>query len=359
MFREGAICFAIEFAHLILRHPNRIMPKNNIWHRCVRGWVDVDFEKKLELDRKLGVDEVLQNANFIVKNDSSLEHLYKSWSLVINQIESNFLPLSHEDILLNLFDDTLRDHRDWSIVSDIDLFEIWHRLSNLSNNDIVDLLIDVRQKSNSLELSKLTKHQALACARDLWLIMALITKIKNYDRVEVNYDYAFLGDLLVSLSKITQEVPRETVYSYWPRNNGVHKAKRTFTNLKEEEIFIDNFSIAIEWFYKVIWELLWFRKYILEDQWWTYLNNAIKEFWPAIQWIVNIRKLISPEVFTHQMRPYFDSYEVWWIRYDAPWWSQMPLIIIDLIIRWWLSADESFNKFVDRNIEYYPSALKL
>jgi hypothetical protein len=44
--------------------------------------------------------------------------------------------------------------------------------------------------------------------------MALITKIKNYDRVEVNYDYAFLGDLLVSLSKITQEVPRETVYSY-------------------------------------------------------------------------------------------------------------------------------------------------
>jgi len=47
MFRKRTICFAIQFPHLILCHPNGLLSKNNIWHDCLCGWIGVGYESIL------------------------------------------------------------------------------------------------------------------------------------------------------------------------------------------------------------------------------------------------------------------------------------------------------------------------
>lgn len=88
---------------------------------------------------------------------------------------------------------------------------------------------------NKTEVSHYDPLNAKAATRDLGFIASSITrhglKLNTIPQLE---------EALLTLSETTNEVPRDTVFSYGPRNPET-KRMRLFTGLPEEKLFIESF----------------------------------------------------------------------------------------------------------------------
>lgn len=102
--------------------------------------------------------------------------------------------------------------------------------------NIWEIINKVRQVTSSSGLFKIfSVNDALAATRDLGIIAASLAK-HSIDLASV----PALEQSLIELSNRTGEVPRDTVFSYGPRNPQGDRM-RTFTGTKEEKKFITSF----------------------------------------------------------------------------------------------------------------------
>lgn len=193
--------------------------------------------------------------------------------------------------------------------------------------------------------------QASAALRDLGALAAALTRHK----IELP---SILKSSLQTLAELTNEVPRDTVFSYGPRNPSGNRQRR-FTDLPEERLFISSFVKGMENNTKCIYYLL---KCLESDfsspDFAEHADQAGKCFSTMVEAMIEVRKKISPELFTYELRPYFDPFTINEQSYLAPGGAQMPVILIDICL-WGSQCNEAkYKRYVDENLQYSPRYLR-
>lgn len=198
-------------------------------------------------------------------------------------------------------------------------------------------------KTNSLA-------QNMAMLRDLGMVAASLVR----HGLTIGH-VAGLEEALYCLGNATDEVPRDSVFSYGPRNPQTPDRMRRFTSTQKEKVFIEAFSSGME---KLSCTIVSLESALLTDDpeaMALHIEQASSNFDAMIRAIVAVHRAIPPEVFTRQLRPYFDPVTVHNIDYLAPGGAQMPVIIIDKLL-WGLDQySPALELYFKENLTYHPA----
>jgi len=251
------------------------------------------------------------------------------------------------------------------------MLEIDERVKRLDplllDNFLVNFLPKVNEKGdiekimsviNSLDLSperlkRFSLEESLAAVRDLNMLFSSLRK--NGYNLGKN---SKIEKALIILSQKTQEVPTDTVFSYGTRNP-TDARMRTFTGLKEERLFIESFRNGMINLPSAIKALEELTDLSLDDIMFSEkVKSAQKSFEEMISAIVAVRRNITPELFTMQLRPFFEPKKIGGKVYQASGGAQMPIVLIDQLL--WGSGveNEMYKKYFDENIQYQPIFLR-
>lgn len=208
------------------------------------------------------------------------------------------------------------------------------------------------QFANAIKrIPRISRLDSLAALRDLGLMAASLRRHGGGLALA-----PVLENALYLLSIKTQEIPRDTIYSYGPRNpEGLRQ--RTFTGTKQEKEFVNSFSVGLASLEQSLAKLLIVSKKHLHDSTLPEMEGAVFDLSHLVDAIANVRRTITPEFFTSVLRPYFEPIEIRGKVYYAPGGAQMPLLIIDRII-WGSFSDPIFREYWHSNMPYLPKRLR-
>lgn len=218
---------------------------------------------------------------------------------------------------------------------------------------------DLKKDCNALrlrssELKSLSIQAAMAATRDLAMIAS------SCQRHAIPFgEIPALEAGLLQLAEITGELPTDTVTTYGTRNPcGVRM--RVFTHLAEEHAFIESFRAAMAELPRCLRALhICQCLSVFDPSCSEYLIIAREKFKAMVKAIISIKKVVTPEIFTHELRPYFDPKIIGGKRYFAPGGAQMPIILIDQAIWAMNSIDDGILKgYYEENISYQPALLR-
>lgn len=206
---------------------------------------------------------------------------------------------------------------------------------------------------NPDEIKRLSITEARAALRDLGHLAASLRK----HNADVNA-LPRLKENLLLLGNLIDEVPRDTVFSYGPRNpNG--ERQRRFTNLKEEGFFIESFKMGMKDLYEGTGSLLRAGQVGPQSlEWEKACEAAMATFEHMATAIRGIRKSLPPEIFTHYLRPYFEPIILNDKIYFAPGGAQMPVLLFDQLIWGSDSGDATYTAYKLDNISYSPASVR-
>ncbi|MCE9628724.1 MAG: DUF1864 family protein [Candidatus Vogelbacteria bacterium] len=211
----------------------------------------------------------------------------------------------------------------------------------------------INSKSDYTEVGEL---EAKAMVRDLGMV------ISSLKRHGIGLEgVPGLEEKLLELASFTNEVPRDTVFSYGPRNPINPSRTRYFTKVPEEKIFIESFREGMNHLSPAVAGLLQAHQVSPESNNFSGLvERSTKEFQGMIDAILKVRRNISPEVFTNDLRPYFDPITIGGIDYSAAGGAQMPVLLIDLIAHTSDKIPETttYQTYFEDNIRYLPYELR-
>ncbi len=214
------------------------------------------------------------------------------------------------------------------------------------------------KKGNSLALSTvhpqhLSQITAHAMTRDLcFLASSLVRHGASLDEIPG------LESFLISISKVTQEIPRDNVYSYTIRNPA-GKRRRSFTGMDEELLFIELLSTSIEDLLKLLCLFPVAEAFDPESQ---ECADALLRCAGCLQIltssVVTVKRKISPETFSYLLRPYFEPLKIGgrlWAGHSA---AQLPLLLIDWAM-WGVDCpDADYHNYFEHNMEYSPVVIR-
>lgn len=203
------------------------------------------------------------------------------------------------------------------------------------------------------EISRYDLLSARAALRDLGMIAASLRR----HNVRIA-DFSQLRDALIKLSDITGEVPRDTVFSYGSRNPSDVRQRR-FTKRSEEAIFIKSFVSGIKGLLNCTVLLPMLLSLPIDSS--DFLDTCkelTKQFQMMVSAIIQVRNQIPPEVFTAELRPYFEPIEIGGIEYFAPGGAQMPMLIIDQLLWGNDCAMPIYLRYHEENLSYLPTFLR-
>lgn len=232
---------------------------------------------------------------------------------------------------------------------DLDNFFInkFHQINQHGDIESLKMITEnAVERSNRLILNKYT---AMAVNRDLGFLSSSLERhgisITKIEKLEAE---------LIRLSHYTSEVPRDNVNSYASRNpRGVRQ--RSYTNLEEERIFIGSVNEAMKCLSNVVDNLLILKVIPVDSKGYVnVINNAINHFYTMINSIVNVRKAISPQCFSFELRPYFPPIKVAEKIYYGPGGAQMIMILIDFLLYGSSLKNDEYKDFVEENKIYLP-----
>ena len=202
-------------------------------------------------------------------------------------------------------------------------------------------------------LARFSLEESLAAVRDLNMIFSSLRR-HNYDFKQNNK----IEQALILLANRTNEVPTDTVFSYGTRNPQGPRI-RTFTSLPEEKLFIGSFKEGMVKLPIAIKALEGLTNLRIDDaRFGENIKLAQGAFEEMVTAIVKVRKTITPELFTNELRPYFEPKSVDGKTYQAPGGAQMPIVLIDQLL-WGSSVDEEMYKhYFNENMQYLPVFLR-
>jgi hypothetical protein len=221
-----------------------------------------------------------------------------------------------------------------------------------------DLASLIRLTCQILPSVAITNHfsgdQAKAALRDLGIFAGSL-KRHNVEPIEVVPN---LDATLQLLGIRAGTVPRDTIYSYvsW---NPPGERQRKFTELDEEIIFIDSLRLGIVSLNQVIESLVAGKQLdSTNPDFIQHIKTADAHFNKMVNAMVIVRKRISPEVFTYELRPYFEPILIGEGKYMAPGGAQMPILLIDQLI-WGSDCDDPvYQKYLAENLQYAPGEVR-
>lgn len=235
----------------------------------------------------------------------------------------------------------------------LNLDKVFIELPNINRQKDVKELIGLTTSAlpslNRLKLYSSIEHRAIL--RDIGMLAASIKKHGLEPRDHIGR----LDEVLSLCGRTANLVPRDTVFTYGPWNPEGDRRRR-FTELPEEELFIKSFNEGMSQLDKTVYSLL----VAYESQQSGYLtiqsckeaNNGLGLMVDAI---VAVKRNISPQIFTGELRPYFDPYKIVDENYLAPGGAQMPILLIDQIIWGNDNNEDQYRDYIIENIEYTPS----
>jgi Domain of unknown function (DUF1864) len=186
-----------------------------------------------------------------------------------------------------------------------------------------------RTASQLAERSVRIQHAEYACAalRDLGFVISSLGRHQP-----AALECCPWQPQLRRLGTLADEVPRETVYGYASRNPEGRRQRR-FTDSAEERLFIASVSGGIRHLNHAIETLAGHAPWpgradtlrsVLAD-----LDSRLREFASCL---VTVKRAITPEFFTGQLRPYFPPLTVNGRTYFGPGGAQMPQLVLDVLL---------------------------
>jgi len=164
------------------------------------------------------------------------------------------------------------------------------------------------------------------------------------------------SEVLMALSNSTlAQIPRDSFIDYTSRNPSDTR-ERTFTSLPQEKIFIDSLRRGMAALNLCLLNVLTVCIYPFSSkEFKTYFSAATESFRTMIDAIVQVKKGITPEVFTHQIRPFFEPFRVGDRVFSAPSGAEMSILNIDQIIWGSDCEDELYTFYFQANIIRLPA----
>ncbi|MFF2523661.1 monodechloroaminopyrrolnitrin synthase PrnB family protein [Streptomyces liangshanensis] len=167
-------------------------------------------------------------------------------------------------------------------------------------------------------------------------------------------------ETLLKLGDITDEIPRDSVYTYALRNP--RSGTRFFTGIPEEILFIDQVRIAGTALRPAVDDLVATLTLPLRDPELTErLARAVAAFRTFAEALLAVKRQVTPEVFSHQMRPYFPPMTVGGTVLYAPGGAQMTPLLVDIaLLRPEPGEPEAgwYPRYLDENLPYLPAAYR-
>ncbi|MAZ67378.1 hypothetical protein CL652_01245 [bacterium] len=202
-------------------------------------------------------------------------------------------------------------------------------------------------------IKSLDEVSAMAAARDLNMVASAVTKFGV-----PMHEFPHLEELLLMLAEKTNEVPTDTVFGYGSRNP-VGSRQRSFTRTEEEALFIESFSGGMNSLMATLAGLETIQSMNISDSRYAPLVKESAQYLYQMQKaILRVRKHITPDFFTHQLRPFFDPKTIRGKTYFAAGGAQMPVTIIDLLLWGIEDVDRTYVGYRNENLRYLPRSYR-
>ncbi len=214
-----------------------------------------------------------------------------------------------------------------------------------------DIVHQLMQKLTLVNLRELDEPNAQAATRDLAMVASTLIRWRRPIPQEIERALMVLADK-------TREVPADTVFSYGTRNPSAGPTRR-FTTLPEEVFFIRAFSRGMRELTLATAAIDEAVTQAVDDAGLCICaQEAVVRFDAMIRAIIEVKRTISPECFTHQLRPFFDPKQIGGNTYQAPGGAQMPVILLDLAVWGAGHRSEALHTYWVDNMRYLPPALR-
>jgi monodechloroaminopyrrolnitrin synthase len=198
-------------------------------------------------------------------------------------------------------------------------------------------------------IAKMGEVPAMAAARDLNMVASAVTRFGI-----PMHTVPQLESFLILLAEKTREVPTDTVFGYGARNPKGNR-RRSFTRTSEEDVFIDSFTEGMNSLTVTLAALETVQTMSLTNGRYSMLvREAMCGFQKMSESILNVRKHISPDFFTHKLRPFFEPKTIRGKTYFAAGGAQMPVTVVDLILWGVEDFDRVYVGYRSENLRYLP-----
>lgn len=226
--------------------------------------------------------------------------------------------------------------------------QIMEYLPELNSQGDIDAIREATQyaTAGTEALAMPSRAEALATIRDLDFLASSLMRHGEQPLDTI----PGLEAQLIRMGAVANTVPRGTVFTYAAANpNG--ERRRSFTGSHEEEAFIDSVTrsiIALDGAVEGLGKTSLGNDARLSQALWR-SGEAMDEM---IDSIVQVRRTVSPEFFTFQMRPYFEPLVINGESLTGAGGAQMQLVAVDRML--WGCEDKSpdYEGFFAENFIY-------
>lgn len=205
----------------------------------------------------------------------------------------------------------------------------------------------------ALALHRNERIPALASLRDLGMLAASLRHADAEPRA-----LALPLRALARLGRLVDEVPRDTVFSYGPRNPTGARERR-FTATPEERVFIDSFRRSVPAIADAIRALWSACDTPLDGRGFAEaIDSAAASLRHVVEQMVEVRMHVSAAVFSGAIRPFFAILEIGGREYVAPGGAQLPLLAVDMMA--WADHVPQIQlyRYLRENVDYMPRAYR-
>lgn len=203
------------------------------------------------------------------------------------------------------------------------------------------------------DLANIDELAAMAVTRDISMFASVLVKFG----IRIS-DVPIIENLLLKCAEKTHEVPADTVFTYGPRNPKGDR-RRMFTGIKEEDSFIQSFTDGMNGLTITLACLETMQNLDLCDPLFhQYATEAKGGIGLMVDVILGVRKVVSPEIFTHKLRPFFEPKTICGKTYFAPGWAQMPVTMVDLMLWGVGETDRIVLSYWNENFQYLPASYR-
>lgn len=246
--------------------------------------------------------------------------------------------------------------QDYQRVAELDplsLDDVMTKVPSLNAEGNLDALVGItNQAINQINFTILSRLDSLAALRDLDF---LLSSVVRHDPTATSRIRG-LDDVLTSLAVNADSVPRGTVYTYAIANPQGER-RRTFTGTTEEESFIEavaNGTVALD---NALVEMA-NSAGGSDAQMVAALLKTTESLDVMVESILSVRKVISPQFFTGEMRPYFEPLRVAGKKYTGAGGAQLQLVALDFMLWGCDDDDEIYQEYLVENWQYLTPAQK-
>ncbi|GHO97353.1 hypothetical protein KSF_074010 [Reticulibacter mediterranei] len=191
-----------------------------------------------------------------------------------------------------------------------------------------------------------------AAIRDISMLGAALIRFEREPEECVS---GFSDALLALSTHIGAQIPRDSFIDYTSRNPSGAR-ERTFTSTPQEKIFLNSLRQGMLALDLCLIHLLTACTFpIASQEFASSVHTATSSFQAMIAAIVQVKREITPEAFTHYIRPFFEPFHIAGKGFSAPSGAEMSILNIDQILWGADCTDELYTTYFRANIIRLPT----